>query len=271
MLRTTSRLALAGGLSVFGMGCIADETPLELDVPDTADTGPRLPTDCHAADGLELWPIDNFELGAATNGYTNNEVCAKCSHLADEALRTCQALCRESQSPSALDRPLPAELIPDTRCGSRYALHVESQHFYQWGGLIGLPFAPALDAREYEGVAFWGRIRWGTRSTVRAGLLDPQTDATFIDPSTGEPRCQDNGTLDDLEDSCDPFGAFTVMTGDWQFFTVPFEEMRQRGFGHPARFIDLGALRRVSIEFGFGAWDVWIDDISLYRRAKGSP
>lgn len=263
-------LSAALCLGVFTGGCGGtDGPPPEGRAGAPGDTGPVSPTDCAAAQDLELLLVDDFELGAATGAFTNNEVCARCNVLEGDELFECQDLCRESQDPTDFDKPLPAELIPGGRCESRYALHIESQQFYEWGGIIGFPFAPALDAREYEGVAFWGRVAWGSRSTVRASVLDPETDATFIDPATGETRCAGESDLDEFGEACDAYGAYAVMTGDWQLFTIPFEEMRQRGYGHVAPYLDLGAILQVSIEYGLGEWDFWIDDIALYRRAEG--
>lgn len=258
-----------GGLC-FAMACgDAPPLPWEIEDPAVPDTGPRRPPDCDVADGFELLPIDDFERGAATNAFTNNEVCDRCTRQEGDARAACENACRESQSPTDFDKPLPAELIPDGRCGSRYALHLTSEFFYEWGGLVGFPFAPDTDVSDYEGVAFWGRIRWNTRSTVRVAALEPETDATYRDPETDLPRCDPQSTLDDFDEACDPHGAFVIMTGDWQWFAVPFAEMRQRGFGHVAPGLDLTQVRRVDIEYGQGAWDLWVDDLAFYRRRDG--
>lgn len=259
-------LLLTGGLSLVGCGG-SDGAPLDaMGGAGTGDTGPVRATDCSAGAELELWKIDDFELGAATGAFTNNEVCARCQDIApedEEELFACQDRCRASQSPTDFDKPLPAELIPGGRCGSRYALHIESERFFEWGGIVGFPFAPAVDVSDYTGIAFWGRVAWGTRTTVRASVLDPETDATFV-----EPRCSGESDLDEFEDACDAYGNYAVMDGNWKFYKIPFIEMRQRGYGHIAPFLDLGAITQASIEFGLGEWDFWIDDIAFYR-AKG--
>lgn len=256
------------GLCLVGCGGTSGD-PLERDEWNPGDTGPARPTDCAANSQLDLLLIDDFELGAATGAFTNNEVCDDCRDLEGEELFACQDLCVASQDPTDYDKPLPAELIPGGRCGSRYALHITTESFHHWGGIVGFPFAPAIDARDYDGVAFWGRIAWGTRSTVRASVLDPETDATFVDPRTGETRCEGASTLDVFQEVCDAYGGYAVMTGDWQLFTVPFEEMRQRGYGHVASYLDVGSILQVSIEYGMGAWDFWIDDLAFYRVREG--
>ena len=250
------------GLSACGG---TDGPPLARDQATPEDTGPVRPTDCSADDAYETLLIDDFERGATTNAFTNNEVCAGCQGLTGDDLASCQADCRQSQTPTDLDKPLKTEEIPDGRCGSRYALHVTTEQFYEWGGLVGFPFSPGIDASGYAGIAFWGRVAWGARSTVRGAAVDPETDATFVDPTTGGPLCDPESTLDDFHDACDPYGAYAVMTGDWEYFVLPFSEMRQRGFGDRTTYLDLGAIRQVSIEYEFGAWDFWIDDLSFYR------
>lgn len=278
-LRSVGLVLLGAGLSTASCGGADGDRPelgpggagsVALD-PSSDDTGPARPTDCSASEGLEFLLIDDFELGAATGAFTNNEVCARCNDLEDsEELYACQDICSASQYPTDYDKPLPAQLIPGGRCGSRYALHMKSQPFHEWGGLVGFPFAPAVDVRDYDGVSFWGRIAWGTRSTVRASVLDPETDATFVDPETGNARCDGDSDLDVFDEACDAYGGYAVMTGDWQFFRVPFSEMRQRGYGHIAPFLDLGAVLQVSVEYGMGEWDFWIDDIAFYRDVEVS-
>lgn len=263
LLGTSVGLSGCGGTSGEPLGGGAAGAP--------GDTGPARPTDCSAGEEYEFLMVDDFELGAATGAFTNNEVCARCQEI-DEAdqqeLFACQDSCRESQDPTDFDKPLPAELIPEGRCGSRYALHIKSQSFHEWGGIVGFPFAPAIDVREYEGVSFWGRVAWGTRSTVRASVLDPETDATYVDPETGGALCAGESDLDEFEEACDAFGNYAVMTGDWRLYRIPFSEMRQRGYGHLSHVLDLGAILQVSIEYGMGAWDFWIDDISFYRQKE---
>ncbi len=238
------------------------------------DTGPRYPADCSLDDAYELLMIDDFEFGAAAVAFTNNEVCYRCSLQSSggagaerSGASSCEEDCRASQTPRGSEKPLAAELLPEPRCESRYALHLQAGPFTEWGGLVGFPFAPGLDVSNYEGVSFWGRVKWETRSTVRLSVLDPGTDSAFVDDA-GESLCDAESSLDDFEQACDPYGRYAVMTGDWKFFRIPFHEMRQKGFGAKTPYLDLGVIRQVTVDYGQGEWDFWIDDLAFYRKTE---
>ncbi len=292
-LRRRAVLVSCGLLPLAFVGCGGEDgaRPTATETIEPSDPGSG-PVDCAADEELELLPIETFELGAATTAYTNNEVCESCADfdgpLADatrnlaedpenedliaardavlEDRDACRAACRASQSPTDLDKPLPATEIPKGRCESRLALHVVGGPFYDWGGKIGFQFSPGIDVREWEGVAFWGRVRPGARSTVRVDVIDASSDPKFLDEN-GEPLCDEETTLDDYANGCDAFGGYAIMTGDWQLFTLPFEELRQAGFGLKAPFLDLGAIRGVTFAYTTGSWDLWLDDVAFYRKA----
>jgi hypothetical protein len=56
------------------------------------------------------------------------------------------------------------------------------------------------------------------------------------------------------------------MTENWKLFVLPFEEMRQGGWGKQRPQPDLTAIVSIQINFTVGTWDFWIDDIAFYRR-----
>lgn len=244
------------------------------------DTGPVSQLDCRVDDEFEFLPIEDFEQLVVARGFTNNDVCAPCAELERasqedssgdrerEAAQECVAACRASQYPTDYDKPLPSELIPEGRCESEQAMHVVGGPFRQWGGLLGFPFAPDVDVSDYDGISFWARVRAGTRATVRVTARDAETDSSFVDPETNAPRCAPSSTIDDFREACDPFGAYLNLTVDWQFFRVPFSELKQNGYGHQAPFLDIGAVRQISIEYAQGSWDFWVDDLSFYRRTN---
>jgi hypothetical protein len=80
------------------------------------------------------------------------------------------------------------------------------------------------------------------------------------------------------KNGCDKFGANRTMTGDWQFYTVDFLSARQSGWGMPAHDplgpngnpvpLDSSQLRSLNFMWTTGIWDVWIDDVALYRRKQ---
>lgn len=86
--------------------------------------------------------------------------------------------------------------------------------------------------------------------------------------------CNADSTRDD-RNGCDKFGANRSMTGDWQFYTLDFMTMRQSGWGRSATDsngnpvgLDKSQLRSINFMWTTGNWDVWIDDVALYRRKQ---
>jgi hypothetical protein len=74
---------------------------------------------------------------------------------------------------------------------------------------------------------------------------------------------------------CDKFGANRTMTGDWQFYSVDFLNVRQSGWGMPvmddqgnAAPLDSTDMRTLVFMWTTGTWDVWIDDVAFYRRKQ---
>jgi len=128
-----------------------------------------------------------------------------------------------------------------------------------------MALVPPRDASAFDGLAFWGRVAPGSRTTVRVELADAATDPAVLD-ETGAPVCNPSPTLDTLETGCDHFGAHVILNGDWQYVTLPFTELRQAGWGRPVPGLDLSGLRGLVITYGAGAWDLWIDDLTFYRR-----
>lgn len=114
------------------------------------------------------------------------------------------------------------------------------------------------DFRDWDGVVLWARKAPGSSTGVRVRLSDVNTD---------EASCVCNPFTDqnDTSDGCDKFGSFINLETDFRAFLVPFREMQQGGWGLSTAGLDTSELMSVGIEFGRGAWDIWIDDIGLYR------
>lgn len=193
------------------------------------------------------------------------EAAAEILRLSAE-LAECRVRCDPTQTPHAMAKPFPAEEILGGRCGSSYAAHIELHRWIHREGTLGRQFPPTdpVDASEYDGVSFWMRIVPGSRSTFRISVPDRFTDEKYeVD---GEPACRFINPKELTDESCDKFGRYFLATSDWQFFTIPFDEMRQNGFGKQAPYFDISNLMGLALEYKQGQWDYWIDDIGFYRR-----
>jgi hypothetical protein len=314
----------AGG-SVFPAcgGSQRAAAPLAEAAAPVADPGSG-PVDCSVASPYEMLMdgthSENFEFGAATGWYTNNEVCypwtqaiSECAEAgivcypgsqatpecidagsklpgiwsscfgtgvlncadAGAALASCGSECLSIQpSPSFNADQLPAELIPNGgRCGSLYALHVKAGPFFNWGGNLGTRFPLSFDATGYDGIAVWMRTAPGFTNVPRITVSDQFTDSQYnqdlpvknCDPN---PNCQvqsSQGNANCYNVGCDTFGMYAPLTENWRLFILPFEEMRQGGWGKQRPKLDLSNLLSIQISFPVGTWDFWIDDIAFYR------
>ncbi|APR79119.1 Hypothetical protein A7982_04466 [Minicystis rosea] len=56
------------------------------------------------------------------------------------------------------------------------------------------------------------------------------------------------------------------LSTDWQIFVLPFSEFRQVGFGKRAPFMDLHSIYMMAIQLPVGFADVYIDNVTFYRR-----
>lgn len=105
--------------------------------------------------------------------------------------------------------------------------------------------------------------------------------STFPDPDFGGKECrpyvqdthgagefcfdEDDPPPPDSPERCGDGYAYTVnLSTDWQFFLVPFSEMRQQGFGKPSPFMDLSTIRNIAFVVSTGWADAYLDDLTLY-------
>ena len=63
----------------------------------------------------------------------------------------------------------------------------------------------------------------------------------------------------------DGFTSMLQLTEDWQFYTVPFSDMRQGGYGKVAPEFDLTSVYSVTLGWGPGNMDIYLDNVSLYK------
>jgi hypothetical protein len=151
----------------------------------------------------------------------------------------------------------------------------------------GVGFTPCfVDASRWTGISFWARL--GPQSTGATALVtvgDPHTSSQigdtppynlqypFNERLCGDPPCvpggdggsSGGGLLDGGNPQCDPFGKAVLLVSDWQFYAIPFSEMRQKGYGVPESTLELSRILGFKFSLGKGAWDVWLDDIAFYK------
>lgn len=76
----------------------------------------------------------------------------------------------------------------------------------------------------------------------------------------------------DGPDRCgDGWAKGVTLTNDWQFFKVPFTELRQEGYGKEFQYLDLSKITLVRFTWMQGWVDVWLDDVRFYRQANAAP
>jgi hypothetical protein len=201
-------------------------------------------------------------------------------------------------SASITQRDVEDSQIPDgPRCGtSANALHLTVSNVglcfgdngrLGWGAALDLNFSPSFDASAWDGVALW--VRRGSAASGEAfvlSVIDQQNDAIGGDfmsdhapgcgcqqsDPTNNPRAwtcfKDPGS--DFPDSkkCDAFGAAVSLTDDWSFVTIPFDRIKQKGFGAVSGPFDPSLLKRLQFLLNFGSWDFWLDDLSFYRQPR---
>ena len=149
------------------------------------------------------------------------------------------------------------------------------------------------DASGYEGIAFWARLGGEGEAQLQVGIHDvhtfrgsrinlvwpPLEGTTTIDgqiPFCYEPRYIDpDGTASDqtsYRKQCgDGFMRVLELTSQWRYYRIPFEELRQNGWGAVAPRL---ATEEIYSLF-FGATpnqpvDILLDDIAFYRRVPSN-
>ncbi len=199
---------------------------------------------CDADAHLEFQSIEDFEKGVALDFWGNND--------GSEGSEVTPSKAQKS--------PLSAT-IDGGRCDvSDKAYHLTAQGLTDWGAVFGLNFvAGSVDASAWDGLSFWARRGPSSKPSLFFSISEPQTD-----PSGG--TCVSE--TDDLTEKCDQFGVGIGLDEQWRFYRVPFGAMKQRGFGVAAPEPNVSAIIGFSWAMDIGDWDVWIDDVALYRAAR---
>ncbi|HEY8924039.1 MAG TPA: carbohydrate binding domain-containing protein [Polyangia bacterium] len=161
------------------------------------------------------------------------------------------------------------EPIPGGRCGiSNKAIRVTGSGWTDWGAGFGFDFhydlgvskEVAYDVSAYKGMTFWARIGEMSVNTVRFGIGDqwsrPDGGHCDLTLTSGATACYDT------------FGSSVTLTTSWQRFVLPFDHLQQRGFGWPEPN-GLETTTAMNVEFAIPpsspVFDIWIDDIALYK------
>jgi hypothetical protein len=280
--------------------------PLE-PLSDSPDPGSG-PVACNALDGFEVYLLDTFEPGEASIAwYTNNDRTALSDPLPEtdplpstpihgggrcvdaEATPEAPTVC------ATPDVPL-GECTTPLRLASRSAFHIRTGYLTANGGQMGRTLPLTCDASQsycpfkagppeigpcstgngstapiggcegydlslWEGVVLWARVGPNSADTIKVRVSDKTTDdkGCVCDPYTNQ---------NDSSTGCDKFSAFVGLDADFRAYFVPFREMQQGGWGMRSPELDTSGLFSFGVEFGRGAWDLWIDDIGFYRRRR---
>jgi len=189
--------------------------------------------------------LQDFEKGIATNFYTNADGTA--GSVVEPAVG--------SSSPPATD-------IEGGRCGtSSRAFRMTGEGLRIWGMVFGWNFRDGTrDLSEWEGISFWARR--GSSESGRSlffSVFDPQTD-------TSGGLCDSDSEI--LAEKCDAYGTGVGLDLEWRHFAIPFSALRQRGFGVATEELLVDEVIGFNWAADKGKWDVWIDDVALYRTPR---
>ena len=124
---------------------------------------------------------------------------------------------------------------------------------YRYAAYPNLPDAPFVTAERtdnYVGTASCNTFTFRNDIT-RKGCFDAVNGPT---PPESFQRCGD------------PWFAPVRLSTDWEFYRIPFSELRQEGYGQEFPAIKLEAITMVRFTWTNGWIDYWIDDVRFYRR-----
>jgi len=115
------------------------------------------------------------------------------------------------------------------------------------------------DLSGWEGIVLWARIGPGSQASIKVRVADRLTDDKGC-------VCNPNTNQNDASDGCDKWGRFITLDGTFRAYRVPFTDLQQGGWGAASPGLDTGNIFSMAVEYGRGAWDLWLDDIGFYRR-----
>jgi hypothetical protein len=150
---------------------------------------------------------------------------------------------------------------------------------------------------QFKGISLWARLGSDDPSLATTAIVqigDPATSSQLggsagmlvgqypfngwpLDGGpVGPPLCGDTpcnpgvGPPPKSPVQCDPFSKGISLSTEWQFYTIPFDEMQQKGYGLPENEPDLEHFLGVKFslskgQIGSAHYDVWLNDISFYK------
>lgn len=163
---------------------------------------------------------------------------------------------------------------PGTPQASSYALHLAGGGYVTYGPNLGWTIGTTSDkARDYSaqsGVSFWARTDSTEPQVVTITLNDTYT---FPVDDVAARHCvlaAPDAPVPVAGTGCWNGGNTTrVPSHNWRLYTLDFSEFVQQTWGAESPHGRPDLTHLLSIEFHFpidAAFDLWIDDISLFKR-----
>jgi hypothetical protein len=164
--------------------------------------------------------------------------------------------------------PIP---VGEGHCGtSTRAFHFVAKGEFRWGpsAYVQYEYPPypttGIDVTAWDGLAFWAKLgSQPTGESMFVSIMDKPTNGEAIDANGV--MCLTAPLAPDPV-KCDSFGFSIGIESAWKYVVLPFSDLRQRGFGIHADSVDLTHVVQLKFSLDIGDWDVWIDDVALYRH-----
>jgi hypothetical protein len=172
------------------------------------------------------------------------------------------------QDNDATAQPFAVDAIDRCEDGSSlYSFCTKGSGFKLWGAGFGTDLGvvdpdtmkkSAVDLSAYRGISFWIAGNPGSKApTVKVMLPDVNTAAEGG-------HCTNEGT--EPTDKCDPFVKNIPVPAKWTHVEVPFDDLRQGGWGKKVPAFAKDGVFGIQLQFAAGvAFDVCFDQLVLLR------
>ena len=130
----------------------------------------------------------------------------------------------------------------DRHCGpvtDSVAYHMLAEYQDVWGPQFGAKFdngsdgpLPPVNITDWEGIGFWakkGNDHPELEPTGTSMFVSLRDENLISSNSDTVPPCNDRSNIDSKK--CDPFGAGVGFDTTWRYVMIPFDDMKQRGYG----------------------------------------